>query len=415
MEAQATHRRAGDRGGGGDGGSSSPSITKYLANQSQVLKWLQDFSDKVEERAKGAAEEVNGLLDEAGALELDMKTAMISFNNLTRQRFIEHASSGSKSKISDEDSMHLKTTESMHGSLQSQVPAQDYERDILPRYKEALHIGLSSCKDHFRSKGRSTTSVFRAMSAYGPLPHIIGSEEYIHDNSCGLADDMQPLSDDFSWLREFQSESSDSRTADISESQIFGAQRGYEKGETDSVVSAAREFKAMLEAALVNPYKFYDDATITAQDGSVEKKISTSEDQVMLTGTSEAPSGRSAQEDNSEQTGLFASLQSADANPHDIYSALVREGLFDTGDEILSMDRGESADTPISGLASGLANLGTADPAERGYSINETTNEEGYLIEGDDPSPSNKDEQDDQTDAHGVSSPEPEDGVSRPS
>lgn len=311
--------------------------------------------------------------------------------------------------------MHLKTTESMHGSLQSQVPAQDYECDILPRYKEALHIGLSSCKDHFRSKGRSTTSVFRAMSAYGPLPHIIGSEEYIHDNSCGLADDMQPLSDDFSWLREFQSESSDSRTADISESQIFRAQRGYEKGETDSVVSAAREFKAMLEAALVNPYKFYDDATITAQDASVEKKISTSEDQVMLTGTSEAPSGRSAQEDNSEQTGLFASLQSADANPHDIYSALVREGLFDTGDEILSMDRGESADTPISGLASGLANLGTADPAERGYSINETTNEEGYLIEGDDPSPSNKDEQDDQTDAHGVSSPEPEDGVSRPS
>uniref|UniRef100_A0A0E0ALG4 Uncharacterized protein n=1 Tax=Oryza glumipatula TaxID=40148 RepID=A0A0E0ALG4_9ORYZ len=397
MEAQAIHRRAGDRGGGGDGGSSSASIAKHLANQSQVLKWLQDFSDKVEERAKGAAAEVNGLLDEAGALELDMKTAMISFNNLTRQ------------------SMHLKTTESMHGSLQSQVPAQDYERDILPRYKEALHIGLSSCKDHFRSKGRSTTSVFRAMSAYGPLPHIIGSEEYIHDNSCGLADDMQPLSDDFSWLREFQSESSDSRTADISESQIFGAQRGYEKGETDSVVSAAREFKAMLEAALVNPYKFYDDATIRAQDASVEKKISTSEDQVMLTGTSEAPSGRSAQEDNSEQTGLFASLQSADANPHDIYSALVREGLFDTGDEILSMDRGESADTPISGLASGLANLGTADPAERGYSINETTNEEGYLIEGDDPSPSNKDEQDDQTDAHGVSSPEPEDGVSRPS
>jgi competence protein ComGC len=61
------------------------------------LKWLQDFSDKVEERAKGAAAEVNVLLDEAGALELDMKTAMISFNNLTRQRFIEHASSGSKS------------------------------------------------------------------------------------------------------------------------------------------------------------------------------------------------------------------------------------------------------------------------------------------------------------------------------
>jgi hypothetical protein len=61
----------------------------------QVLKWLQDFSDRVEERAKGAAAEVNGLLDEAAALELNMKTAVVSFDNLTRQRFIEHASRGS--------------------------------------------------------------------------------------------------------------------------------------------------------------------------------------------------------------------------------------------------------------------------------------------------------------------------------
>uniref|UniRef100_A0A0D9X0D4 Uncharacterized protein n=1 Tax=Leersia perrieri TaxID=77586 RepID=A0A0D9X0D4_9ORYZ len=81
MEA-AHRRRAGDRSG--DGGSSA-SIPKHLANQNQVLKWLQDFSDKVEERAKGAATELNGLLDEAGALDLDMKTAMISFDNLTRQ------------------------------------------------------------------------------------------------------------------------------------------------------------------------------------------------------------------------------------------------------------------------------------------------------------------------------------------
>lgn len=28
------------------------------------------------------------------------------------------------------------------------------------------------------------------------------------------------------------------------------------QGEMDSLVSASREFKAMLEAALVNPYKF---------------------------------------------------------------------------------------------------------------------------------------------------------------
>jgi hypothetical protein len=61
----------------------------------QVLKWLQHFSDRVEDRAKEAAAEVNGLLEEAGALELDMKTAVLAFDNLTRQRFTEHASGSS--------------------------------------------------------------------------------------------------------------------------------------------------------------------------------------------------------------------------------------------------------------------------------------------------------------------------------
>ena len=64
-------------------------------------------------------------------------------------------------KVSDEDHINLKTRDSIRSSTQSQVRAQDYERDILPRYKEALHIGLASCKDHFQKKGRSTTSVFR--------------------------------------------------------------------------------------------------------------------------------------------------------------------------------------------------------------------------------------------------------------
>lgn len=49
----------------------------------------------MEERAKEAATEVNGLLEEAGALELDMKTTVLAFDNLTRKRFTEHASGGS--------------------------------------------------------------------------------------------------------------------------------------------------------------------------------------------------------------------------------------------------------------------------------------------------------------------------------
>ncbi|KAK3127401.1 hypothetical protein QOZ80_7AG0572800 [Eleusine coracana subsp. coracana] len=378
MEAQGTYRRAGETG---DGGGTS-SIAKHVGIQNQVLKWLQDFSDRVEERARGAAAEVNGLLDEAAALELDMKTAVVSFDNLTRQRFTEH-------KISDDGNI-LKRN-SRERSL-SQVPAQDYERDILPRYKEALHIGLASCKDHFRKKGRSTTSVFRAMSTYGPLPHIIGSEEYNHDNSCGLADDGQHLTDDFSWLRESQGESLDSDAGDLLGSQTLELQQSSGKGETDSLVSATREFKAMLEAALVNPYKFYDDVSPTARAASTEN-ARPSEEPVLLDSIGEAAGERSTEADNAEETGLLASLQDPRSNVQEIYSALVREGLFDTGDEILPTEAVDPAGTGVSDPAPGSANVDVADSAESTIATNETIpGKERTLIEGDDTaSPSEQD------------------------
>nr|CAB3458340.1 unnamed protein product [Digitaria exilis] len=354
MEAQGAHRWAGEAHGGGGGGSNY--IAKHVGIQNQVLRWLQHFSDRVEERAKGAAAEVNGLLKEAEALELDMKTAVVAFDHLTRQRITEHASRGSNplhchcpgslylvelspsksirnlhslvsenNKVSDDDNINLKTRDSIRSSNQSQVRAQDYERDILPRYKEALHIGLASCKDHFRKKGRSTTSVFRAMSTYSPLPHIIGSEEYNHDNSCGVADDAQTITDDFSWLREFQGESLDSRPDDLFGSQMLGEQRGFEK------------------------------------------------DPVLSTSMGGAGDERSGEADNAKEAELLASLQNPDINVHDIYSALVREGLFDAGDEILAVDP-----------ASGSLNSAVEDSAESASLVNETVPcEEENLIEGD--------------------------------
>lgn len=54
--------------------------------------------------------------------------------------------------------------------------------------------------------------------------------EYIHVNfQFFQIDDVQPLTDDFSWLREFQGESLDSGAADLLESQMLGVQRGLEK------------------------------------------------------------------------------------------------------------------------------------------------------------------------------------------
>jgi len=52
----------------------------------------------------------------------------------------------------DDDNIDSTTRDSIRSSAQSQVGTQDCERDILLRYKDALRVGIASCKDHFRKK-----------------------------------------------------------------------------------------------------------------------------------------------------------------------------------------------------------------------------------------------------------------------
>jgi uncharacterized protein Smg (DUF494 family) len=58
----------------------------------KVLKWIVDFWEKVETRAKASTEELNQLLDQAGRVELEMKNTVVSFNNLFYRKKIDHAS-----------------------------------------------------------------------------------------------------------------------------------------------------------------------------------------------------------------------------------------------------------------------------------------------------------------------------------
>lgn len=48
--------------------------------------------------------------------------------------------------------------EATKDSVHAGVPAQSYEVDILPRYKEALSLGLSSYKHHLQKSNRGSSS-----------------------------------------------------------------------------------------------------------------------------------------------------------------------------------------------------------------------------------------------------------------
>ncbi|XP_064971725.1 uncharacterized protein LOC135616450 isoform X5 [Musa acuminata AAA Group] len=257
----------------------SDSLEKRLRLQNEVLKWLSEFSEKLLQRAKDTEMEVNGLFNQAGAVELDLKNTVNTLCNLSRDLLINH-------KISDEDDIACHPLKDhAESSAQAGIPAQDYQKDILPRYKNALSLGLNSCRKHLHGIERRhmTSSVSRDM--------------------------------------------------------------------TDPVASAASDFKAMLEAALLNQYKFHDEESLSVKDILRDKMISgqihtdvliqvgTSGERQVSQGTSEQLNS-TIEEDKPVTEGNLCSV----THPQELYSALLGGSLFDNDEDLLSSGRKESTD-----------------------------------------------------------------------
>ncbi|KAK9082179.1 hypothetical protein Syun_031628 [Stephania yunnanensis] len=272
------------------------SLRKRLSLQNEVMRWLNELSEKVERRAKETTSVMNELIEKTDLVEQDLKNVLNSLRALSRRRYIEN-------KIAEEDQMSGKGMEDA-GKTDESIPAQSYEADILPRYKEALSLSLSSYRSHMQKISRAPfpCSVFKTGSAFGPLPHVIGSEEYVHDNTCGLPEDLTSdrISLEFRNLEEQSSGNNALNFVSESSDGLFGTDifversRPSKKDGTEPLVSAALDFKAMLEAALLSPYKFYDEESSSAADSgqthsnmaySTEQRHSELEDNVI----SEAP------------------------------------------------------------------------------------------------------------------------------
>ncbi|KAF8411219.1 hypothetical protein HHK36_003764 [Tetracentron sinense] len=237
------------------------STRKRLNMQNEVLKWLKEFSEKLQKRANDTTKEVHALLDQTEIVEQDMKNTLNSFKNLTYTRYTEN-------RISEEDETSHHMNKDTKKLAQGGIPAQSYEADILPRYKEAISLGLSSYRDHMQKTNRTSSagSLLKTGLAHGPLPHIVGSEEYIHDNSCGLAEDTIFEGESFDFNHVLEPKGVSSNTGRLGSNTMFspdlfeGEQGTSEKAiqvGNEPLVSAASDFKAMLEAALLSPYKFY--------------------------------------------------------------------------------------------------------------------------------------------------------------
>ncbi|OVA13893.1 DASH complex subunit Dad2 [Macleaya cordata] len=370
------------------------SIQKRLRLQNEVLKWLNELSDNLQTRANAVTKEVHELLDQTDIVEQDMKNTLNSFRNLSYIGFVDN-------KISEEDEIYDHTKEDTSKRAEVSIRAQSYEDDILPRYKEALSSGLSSYRSHMQKTNRTSSSgsIFKTGLACDPLPHIIGSAEYIHDNSCGLTDDFlsENLSIDFSHITEPKGVPSSSGTfgSDTIFTDLFGGQQGQaEKDASDPLVSAALDFKAMLEAALLSPYKFYDEGTSSLSD-TVHGYDSTTEqrhsqlDDVPSTSPDTVEVARSQHPTGTMDTVLpvtprnLYSLQNSDIQTHKICTSLISESLFDTEEESVPLSRHETREVLSTENRSGHAGSEISADSDKEEFMHDSLLEDDDAIEKD--------------------------------
>lgn len=312
-----------------------------LQSDVQVLNWLEDFMERLQKRANNVTEEMHKLLEQTEAVEQDLYNTFNSFRGLSNTQFIENC-------VCEGDEMTALNSDSSIQLSEVCVPTQRYEEDIVPRYKEALLSGLNGYKQYIQRSYRNTSEAIPHKVGWsnGQLPHIIGTEEFMRDNSCGLTEDrifgMDPLELDADAEGEgirLASEMAGTRSL------LEADWSGTESDKDDQVgmepaVSAALDFKAMLEAALRSPYIPYDDILsnskiISGYDNNIG--IDAAASQVSGVPNSQSIVGN----EETSVTPIHASItsKSMEATAHQVVSSsfnrklhpdMVAGGLFDS-------------------------------------------------------------------------------------
>ncbi|KAL2609474.1 hypothetical protein R1flu_028047 [Riccia fluitans] len=242
-----------------------------------LQEWLESISHRMMNRIDAVGDEVQKLVHECGAVELDLKNAFNSFRCLSSTQFVEN-------RVYDEDETESVRAETpARESQHSFAPTESYEDEILPRYKEAVSTAWATFEEIHRQHDkasrrlRSRNRVLRSLDYDGRLhlvPHIIGTDEFARDINCGLGEIRhKPLVVDG-----FEVDSDTEREGVDLAAELVGAESlsggdwseaesdlGDQGGGFEPAVSAALDFKAMLEAALRNPSLPYD-GNSSAQD-----------------------------------------------------------------------------------------------------------------------------------------------------
>ncbi|CAM6085304.1 unnamed protein product [Calypogeia fissa] len=238
--------------------------------EADLLEWLEGFAERLNGRTNAVADAVQQVVEAMDTVELNLQNTFNSFRCLSSSQFVEN-------HVYEEDETDFVTTGmSRKDAKRLSMPTESYEDEILPRYKDAVAFAWAAFQNGGRQHDQRTVQPGSRTkvrdSHHGEriqiLPHIIGSEEFSRDVYCGLAElrhwQHEPESDTEVESGRAGLAAESSGTGILFEEDISATQSDafdYQEEGAEPAVSAALDFKAMLEAALRNPSLPYDGGT----------------------------------------------------------------------------------------------------------------------------------------------------------
>lgn len=235
-------------------------LLKDLASSSEyeahhIQKWLEAFSERLMNRSDEVTAQVLKLVESTGVVEQELYNTFNTFRGLSSSQFVENRVYEEDETVFANEDMKIK---------EQGMPSQSYEDDIIPRYREAVATAWNVYEQHICKPYMRASSYHKSRMLgerwHKQLPHIIGTEDFMRDNSCGLAEDRTVDAFDFESDAERDGANMAAEMADtkiLPEGEWSGSESDVSDEQVGSFkpsVSAALDFKAMLEAALRSPY-----------------------------------------------------------------------------------------------------------------------------------------------------------------
>ncbi|GAQ85483.1 hypothetical protein KFL_002370170 [Klebsormidium nitens] len=277
-----------------------------LASDVKLLAWLKGFSQEVTQRTELLTGRIEALSHDASVAQADLRNVFTSLHQLSNTQFIEQ-------RVQDEDEISAPSSPPPQRASRPPIAPgpESFEQNVVPKYREAVEIAwrvlksadcpstsqpleTNSTRDEGLRSGPSSTSQTREAGLERirrrewldrPLPLILGTDAFLADEFCGLP---PPDTEEYRppLTESYERERREGHFAGPREDQVPSVpEKGGEKGldsqseggdvedgwtqissrkdysEVEPAVSAALNFRAMLEEALRGPSGIYEDVS----------------------------------------------------------------------------------------------------------------------------------------------------------